>query len=449
MFNRVAQKIITRLFLYYWKREAPKLKAERKKRTSPRLVWGPIPLLNNKYWSNALKKGGYDSTTFMWIYFENINKKEDFDLYFEDIKFEGFKKRLYGLSKRFPILRHLLIFDHVIRNYDILHIPCSGGYLWQLENWKLEYYVARMVGCKFVVIPFGGDYWRFSKVLDPSYLHGLLAHYPALFYQEKDIEERVQFWVHHADCFFPGYLIDGIGRWDVLSFSLICIDTAEWKTKASLSDHDGINGVVRVVHSPNHRFIKGTEFIIAAIDELKSEGLQVELVLIEKKKNEEVKRILFEEADIMLEQVILAGYGLSGVEGMATGLPVLSNMEDEHRTRLFRRYSYLNECPVVSASPENVKENLRALITNPSLRKQLGTAGREYVEKYHSEVTSGYMFSKVYERIWHGKPVDLINMFHPMLKDSYNNTRPVVKHPLWENRIPLQFNATVKDGHSQ
>lgn len=36
-----------------------------------------------------------------------------------------------------------------------------------------------------------------------------------------------------------------------------------------------------VGHMPNHRGVKGTEFLIDAIERLKSEGVKVELLLIE------------------------------------------------------------------------------------------------------------------------------------------------------------------------
>jgi hypothetical protein len=47
---------------------------------SPRLVWGPIPIINNVYWSKAMKNAGYSSTTFTIGFYSTINKREDWDL---------------------------------------------------------------------------------------------------------------------------------------------------------------------------------------------------------------------------------------------------------------------------------------------------------------------------------------------------------------------------------
>jgi len=74
------------------------------------------------------------------------------------------------------------------------------------------------------------------------------------------------------------------------------------------------------------------------------------------------------------------------------------------------------------------------LVINPELREELGRAGRLYVEKYHSEETACYMFGAVYDRIWHGREIDLMNLFHP-LKSEYNLRRPLVKHSLVDGRL--------------
>jgi hypothetical protein len=226
----------------------------------------------------------------------------------------------------------------------------------------------------------------------------------------------------------------------VLPFVPFTIDADQWRPKETYSGHDGTNGTVKVIHTPNHRGVKGTEFLVKAVEELREEGLKVELLLVERMPNEEVRRLMAEEADILTEQFIATGYAMSGIEGMASGLPVMANLEHEAYTRVFRRYSYLNECPILSTTPETLKENLRVLVTNPELREELGRAGRRYAEKYHSEETARYMFEAVYEKIWFGKDIDLMNLFHP-LKSEYNHHRALVEHPLVENKLPASDRA--------
>ena len=83
---------------------------------------------------------------------------------------------------------------------------------------------------------------------------------------------------------------------------------------------------------------------------------------------------------------------------MAMKCAVISNLEgDEIPIKVFRRYSFLDECPIVSATPEDIKEIIRDLLDNPKIREKIGFSGRSYVEKYHSYKASQYMFNKIYE----------------------------------------------------
>ena len=118
---------------------------------------------------------------------------------------------------------------------------------------------------------------------------------------------------------------------------------------------------------------------------------------------------------------------------MAAGIPTISNLEDETYTLPMRRWSFFDECPLVSATPENITDVLRKLITNPNLRSELGRAGREYVEKYHGLDSAQYLFENVFDYI-HGKKDSIINLYHPILGE-YPNRSPKIKHPLVNSRI--------------
>ena len=95
--------------------------------------------------------------------------------------------------------------------------------------------------------------------------------YSALAKREEEIEKRISYWSKRGDGVFTARMLpDGFSRTDALAFSMITIDTEVWKEKDALLENDGENGVVNVVHTPNHRGCKGTEFLIHAVEELKS-----------------------------------------------------------------------------------------------------------------------------------------------------------------------------------
>jgi glycosyltransferase involved in cell wall biosynthesis len=395
----------------------------------PRLVWGPTPLINKKYWSAALRLNGYDSRTLMSGYHASINRREDYDTFLEDYS------RLPGWipGKLRRQATPYFVFLRSLWSFDIYHHPFSGGFLGSTPLWSIEAFLLHLAGKKVVIITYGSDLWRYSRIKDASVRHALLLSYPKAATKEIEIERRARCWVRSADVVIVGLMIDGIGRWSMLPVSPLAIDTGSWTPRTVRSGNDGRNGPVYVLHTPNHRGFKGTEFLVNAVAQLREEGLEVNLIMLERVPNDEVRRVMREEADILAEQFVCPGYALSALEGMASGLPVLSNLADEHYTRVFRRYSYLEECPILSTPVESIKDNLRTLVEDPELREALGRAGRDYVEKYHSYDAAHYLFDNVY-RALDGEPIDLLNLYHPLNPESHRG-RPRVVHPLTENRI--------------
>ncbi len=397
-----------------------------------RFVWGPIPIINNKYWSAAVREAGFDSLCLVLNLYA-INDRDDFDLVFDEAWSR--KGPLRWLPSRVRgRLTCYLAFLYVARHARVFHFPYTGGMLGQTPCWRMEAWFYRFSGIKTVVIPYGSDAHLYSQIVNTSTRNALLIDYPLAARDEPRIRSKVEYWNRHADCVICGFLVYGMGRWDVAVPSPLCIDLRNIAAKKNYSGANGKNGVVRVAHSPNHRGCKGTEFIIDAVQRLNAEGLKVELLLLEKMPNREVLATL-QTVDILLDQLIAGHYALSSIEGMASGLPVMCNMEDEPRITLYRRYGYLDECPILSATPENVFSQLKILVESPPLRRELGEAGRLYVEKYHSYEMAQYLFSAVYRKMLDGEKSDLMNLFHP-IKSDYNRRRPRVVHPLVKNRLP-------------
>ncbi|NLL11382.1 MAG: glycosyltransferase family 4 protein [Methanomicrobiales archaeon] len=362
----------------------------------------------------------------------SINKKEDFDLYFEDlVPFWIPGKRLGCL------LQPIFAFAFIIKNAKVVHLPFSGGPLGNFPIWWIEPLCLKIAKIKIIILPYGSDYQMYSSIIDMSWKFGLLHSYPDGAMKEQIIREKINCWSKYADCIITGFQFDGIGRWDCLPYAIYIIDTDLWTPKIEYSKNNGVNGPVKIFHSPNHRGCKGTEFLIDAVNKLRNEGLMIELLLMEKVSNEDIRKVM-PTADIHVDQLLM-GYAMSAIEGLATGLPVLSNLENEQITRVFRRFSYLNECPIISTSPENLLDNLRILITNPLMREQIGKASRSFAEKYHSYKTGQYLFSSVYDKIIKGDNIDLMNLFHPILSD-YVKQSPIITSPLKENKLPKNDN---------
>jgi hypothetical protein len=101
--------------------------------------------------------------------------------------------------------------------------------------------------------------------------------------------------------------------------------------------------------------------------------------------------------------------------------------------RPFRRWSFLNECPAVSATPESIEEVLRNLYDKPELRKELSTLSRMYAEKYHSHETFQEFYRATDAYLFEQGP-ELINFYHPLIGQSMT-VKDKLKTPLIDNQI--------------
>jgi glycosyltransferase involved in cell wall biosynthesis len=374
----------------------------------PRLVWVCAPIINIKYASEAMRQAGYFSRTVVYTH-STISERRDFDWY----RFELFSFYEWLPQVLVNLIEPYIAFIFLLTRFDIFHFFYDGGVLSRTPLRFLEVQLLHLFGKKVVVMPYGGDVHVLSRMRNPVYKFGQLYHYAE--YAVPGMDRRIR-WIDyfskHADCCIGSLAFDALYRWDVLPVSYVAIDTDLFRPPTDYEyRNDGKNGPVVIVHSPNHRVIKGTEYIIAAVEKLKSEGFQIDFQLLEKIKNTEVRAVL-ERSDVLVE-LLVSGYGLSGIEGMSLGKPVISNFQAD--TSVLKHYSYLNECPIVQANIDTIYERLKWLVENPGARREIGDRGRRYAEKYHSYVSQQIMWNQVYRKIWHGENADLMMLFHPLL----------------------------------
>ena len=389
-----------------------------------RLVWGSTPLINNRHWSKAMSIAGFESETFTYPFYGSINQRSDWGRLLDE-----------SWSWCPTLVRPFFAFLEALIKYDVFFISADGFFIGTLPFiWRFQFPLFRLAGKKVVFLPYGGDSYVYRRIRSTPLLHGLLLSYPKSSRRQLSVQARLDYWCKHSDACIPGVTgMDGFGRWDVILASALSLDLSEWKASDRKSPANGRNGTVFICHAPNHQGFKGTEFIVDAVQQLKSEKLQVELILLEKIQNSQVQQVMQSKVDILVEQLIVTGHGLNGLEGLASGLPVVSNLEDDSYILPMRRWSYFSECPIVSASPESLVDVLRKLVTNPELRIQLGSAGRKYAEKYHGLDSAAYLFNEVIEYVY-GRRDSLMNLYHPLL-GIYPRRLPLIEHPLVNNRI--------------
>jgi len=129
-------------------------------------------------------------------------------------------------------------------------------------------------------------------------------------------------------------------------------------------------------HATTNRLVKGSDHIIAVCRELEqSHG--VRFLFIENQPHQKVLE-LKRQADIYIDQITdhAWGYGMNSLEALAMGIPCVTYLNSTY-TR------FIPDHPFISADGGNLRERLVELIEQPELIRQIGTASRRWVEKYH------------------------------------------------------------------
>jgi glycosyltransferase involved in cell wall biosynthesis len=131
-----------------------------------------------------------------------------------------------------------------------------------------------------------------------------------------------------------------------------------------------------IVHAPTSPEIKGTRFVEQTIERLRSRGYEFEYRLIQGASHEDAVQTIRDDADIVVDQLLLGGFGTLAVEGMYYGKPVCCYILEDVRRELYP------DCPIVNCAIETLEEKLVWLLENPGERRRLGLEGHRYA-KHH------------------------------------------------------------------
>ena len=83
----------------------------------------------------------------------------------------------------------------------------------------------------------------------------------------------VRLWEKHADIFLSGSMImDGFARCDLLLPHMGIVDFQIIDEIMKNSNKLENDNKIMILHAPNHRDFKGTQFLMKAVDELQDEG---------------------------------------------------------------------------------------------------------------------------------------------------------------------------------
>jgi hypothetical protein len=151
--------------------------------------------------------------------------------------------------------------------------------------------------------------------------------------------------------------------------------------------------------------VKGTPFILDAVNRLKFEGYNVRLVYANNIPSLDM-RYLQVQADIVVDQLNIGYYGAAAREAMMLGRPVVGYIHQDMLTPDNRKPEWLVECPIVSAREDTVYDVLKSLVDTPERLPAIGAACRAYALKWHSADACAERFEIMYDRVMAGLPVE-------------------------------------------
>lgn len=145
--------------------------------------------------------------------------------------------------------------------------------------------------------------------------------------------------------------------------------------------------------------LKSTHIYVPLVEQLKHEGHDVELMFFKDVPNREV-RYYQAQADVVVDMLTFGWFGANVREAMMLGKPIICYLRPEWIESIRREVpGYVEELPVVSATPATVHSTLTDLIENPRKRAELGRRGRAFALKWHSAEAAGRRLDEIYRSL--------------------------------------------------
>lgn len=189
-----------------------------------------------------------------------------------------------------------------------------------------------------------------------------------------------------------------------------CLDPDVWDPDLPVPDKFRLafpQDTVKIYHAVGNfdlrtqgdKNIKSTHIYLPLIERLKAEGYPVELIFVKDIPSKDV-RFYQVQADIVVDMLTYGFFGANVREAMMLGKPVVCFLRPEWLESMRREIpEYVNELPVVSATPQTVYNVLKDLIEHPEKRRELGRRGREFAVKWHSAEAGANRMDKIYSML--------------------------------------------------
>jgi len=257
-----------------------------------------------------------------------------------------------------------------------------GGLYAQMNQWIELPFMKRMK--KVIAVTYQGDDARQGDFSQQNFQYSIAQEVDEGYYSHVTNEskrQRIKTFSEHADLIYalnPDLLHVLPAHARFLPYAHIDLD--DWRCAEVVSENTSERPVV--IHAPSHRGAKGTKYILDAVKKLRSDGLKFDFRLVEGLTQIEARK-LYEQADLVIDQLLAGWYGGFAVESMALGKPVICYLR--RSDFVFLPVEMADELPLIEANPVSITSVLRDWLQRSSFqRRERGRKGRLFVEKWHN-----------------------------------------------------------------
>jgi len=180
-----------------------------------------------------------------------------------------------------------------------------------------------------------------------------------------------------------------------------------------ISSFSAKDDLIVALHAPTDRRYKGTEEIIRIVENIKERGVNLELRIIENKKNIEVLHAL-KNCDFIIDSLNSdAAVGQIGIEGAFFKKPsVLSGM---YSSDIDNFYDHEEKIPSMYVLLEEVEDAIFKMATDKDFRRELGKKAHSFItQKWNSKrVVNNYiqLFRGQFPSEWYTSPSSISHIF--------------------------------------